>query len=74
MTLLHNVLREYRKNRGKTQEEMAKLLNISQQAYANYETGKREPDIKTLIQLADYYQISLDILTGRYSINTDIKK
>ncbi len=63
---LHLVLKELRKNNNMTQTEIAKILNISQRTYSNYETGSREPSIDTLIEIADYYKISLDYLTGRY--------
>ena len=66
MPELQNVLIELRKNKGLTQQQLADMLNITQQAYGHYESGKRLPDIKTLIKIADFYNISLDILTGRY--------
>lgn len=74
MKKLHNVLKELRKENGLKQKEIAEKIQITERTYSNYETGKREPDIETLIKIADYYKISLDLLTGRYSINTDIKK
>lgn len=63
---IQNVLKEFRIKNKYTQEFVAKYLNITQQAYANYERGKRLPDIEKLIMLADLYNVSLDILTGRY--------
>ena len=36
------------------------MLNISRQAYSNYETGKRAPEIGLLVKLSDFYNISLD--------------
>lgn len=63
---IKNVLKEFRIKNKYTQEFVAKYLNITQQAYANYERGKRLPDIEKLIMLADLYNVSLDILTGRY--------
>jgi len=50
---------------NKTQEEIANKLNISRTAYAGYESGKSEPDLKTLVKIADLFDTSLDILTGR---------
>lgn len=66
---LHSVLKELRKESGKTQKQVAKELNITDRAYGNYETGIREPSIDILIDIADYYKISLDLLTGRYTTN-----
>lgn len=45
-----------------TQKEVAKELNITTQAYANYEQGLREPNIETLKKIADYYKTSIDYL------------
>ena len=51
-----------RKRKGATQKEVASYLKISRQAYANYETGKREPDIDTLKSLSLYFEVSIDVL------------
>ena len=54
-----------RKNKGSTQKDIADSLGISRQAYANYETGNREPDLNTLKQLADIFDVSVDYLLGK---------
>ncbi|GEN36614.1 hypothetical protein ADA01nite_40740 [Aneurinibacillus danicus] len=48
-----------------TQEETAKLLNISRGTYAHYEIDKRQPDFATLEKLADFFGVSIDYLLGR---------
>lgn len=63
---LHEVLTELRKDKQLSQKEIAEKVNVSQRAYAHYEKGDREPNIETLIRLADYYKVSLDYITGRY--------
>ena len=40
-------------------------LGIARSTYACYETAKNEPDIFTLIKIADYFDVSLDYLVGR---------
>lgn len=60
-----NILNELRKKRGILQKEIAKELKISQQAYANYENGKRQPDSEMLSKIADYFGVSVDYLLGR---------
>ncbi|MBQ7977473.1 MAG: helix-turn-helix transcriptional regulator [Clostridia bacterium] len=45
-----------------TQEKIANDLNISQKVYSNYETGFSEPNLKKLIEIADYFHVSLDYL------------
>lgn len=63
---LYLVLKELRIKNNLTQTQVANKINISQRAYSFYETGQREPNIDTLIKLADIYNTSLDILVGRY--------
>lgn len=65
-TTLHLVLKELREKNGKTQEETAKDLNISQRAYSYYERGERLPDIEVIMDMAEYYNIPIDLLVGRY--------
>lgn len=60
---------ELRKKENFTQSQMAKILNVSQQAYARYEKGEREPDFDTLIRIADYFGVSIDYLLGRTNEN-----
>ena len=54
-----------RKQIKKTQDEVAKELNLQKQTYQNYELGKREPDLQTLKKIADYFNVSLDFLCDR---------
>ncbi len=58
------LLKELRMQKGLTQTEVAARLQLSRQTYNNYESGKREPDIKTLIMLANFYGVTLDFLTS----------
>lgn len=51
-----------RKSYKYTQKQIAGKLNISRQAYSNYERGKRIPDISMLIRLADIYGVTLEQL------------
>lgn len=53
-----------RKNFRLTQSELARALNVSQAAIGNWELGKREPDNKTLVSLADFFHVSVDYLLG----------
>ena len=50
---------------GYTQKQVAEFLNIAPRSYQRYELGEREPNIETLIQLADLFKTSLDDLVGR---------
>ena len=63
--ILSSKLKKIRKELGFTQEEISNEIKISRSALANYERGVREPDIDTLIEIADFYNISIDWLLGR---------
>lgn len=58
-------LRELREERQLKQKEIAKLLNITQQQYSEYELGTRIIPLKKLIILADFYNVSIDYLLSR---------
>ena len=58
-------LKELRKKRRITQQRLAIELSMSQNTISRYETGEREADYKTLILLADYFQVSIDYLLER---------
>lgn len=57
---LVNNLKILRKKNHMTQQDVGDMLNISRQAYSNYETGKRAPEIGLLAKLSDLYHITLD--------------
>ena len=62
-------LKKIRQAAGKTQAEVAKSVNITQFTYSNYENGKTQPDFKTLKNLADYFNVSIDFILGNELYN-----
>lgn len=58
-------LKELRKQRRLSQIRVSIDLNMNQNSLSRYETGRREADYKTLILLADYYNVSIDYILGR---------
>ena len=58
-------LRQLREKQGLKQKELAEELEISLRAYQYYERNEREPQLSTLIRIADYFDVSLDELVGR---------
>lgn len=60
----YQMLCTIRKENGKTQEEIAKILNTTRPQYNLYETGARELPMHHFITLAKYYNVSLDYLAG----------
>ena len=55
-------LKNNRKQAGLTQEEIAQTLHVSRQTISNWETGRSIPDIYSLVELSNIYDISLDHL------------
>ena len=68
---IKDILKEERKKRKLTQEQLAKEIKIARPAYAMYETGKNTPPTDVLIRIADFYNVSTDYLLGRYTKKRD---
>ncbi|MCH5172017.1 MAG: helix-turn-helix domain-containing protein [Erysipelotrichales bacterium] len=58
-------LAELRKQKGLTQYELAEKFNYSDKAISKWENGSTLPDIETLYQLCEFYDVTLDYLTHR---------
>ena len=58
-------LKQIREEKGLSQNELAKKINMTQQRISSYENGIREPDIETLKILADFFDVSIDYLLGK---------
>lgn len=54
-----------RQQLGKSQEQVAKELNIPRTKFARIEIGESKPSISDLTLIADYFEVSLDYLCGR---------
>ncbi len=65
----HNRIKDLREDRDMRQIDLALATGLDQRTISNYETGKTNPDSYALIVLADYFQVSIDYLVGRTSIN-----
>ena len=61
-------LKKLRESRTIYQREIAEDLGVTTRAYQFYESGRSEPNIKTLIAIADYYRVSIDYLVGRTDV------
>lgn len=58
-------LKKLRNEQGISQRELADIIMVSQQSINKYENHNIEPDIDTLIKIADYFDVSIDYLVGR---------
>ena len=59
------LLRDFREDHDATQNDIAKLLGITQQTYSTYETGEIDLPTKHLIKLSKYYGVSCDYLLAQ---------
>ena len=57
-------LKALRLSKKLSQQQLALRLDLSQQTIYKYENGITEPDIATLIKLANYFNTSVDYLIG----------
>ena len=55
-------IRDLREDKDLSQEQLARLLNVSQTTYSRYETGNLDIPSQSLIKLAQYYSTSVDYL------------
>ena len=69
-------LRELRKGKGLTQEQLAEQFNISRRSVSRWETGSNMPDVGLLIEIADFFEVDIrEIIDGqRKSENMDKEK
>lgn len=67
--MISDRLKKLRNEKGLTQQQVASDLGVSQPNYRRWEAGERKPKQTTLEKLADYYQVSVNYLTG----NTELR-
>lgn len=70
-------LKELRKRKNITQEQLAEMLNVSGRTVSRWETGSNMPDISLLIELAEFYDVSIpEIINGERkneTMNEEVK-
>lgn len=52
-------MKELRKQKGLTQEQLAKKFNVSDRTVSRWENGNNMPDLSILVELADYYDVDI---------------
>jgi len=65
MRIQTDILKELRRDKKLTQEDIAKHFGISHVMYSLYETGKRRMSVDMLCDLADILNTSTDYILGR---------
>ncbi len=64
--IIGRIIKFLRKRMSLTQRAVAENIGVAQQTYAGYESGKHEPSIEIAIRLANFYNLSMDYITGRF--------
>lgn len=58
-------LKELRKERNLTQEQLAEIFHVSSRSVSRWETGTNLPDLSILVEIADYYDVDIrEIIDG----------
>lgn len=69
--MFQNRLKELRKEKKLSQEDLGKVINVSGRTISYFETGEREPSPEILNNLADVFDVSVDYLLGRTSLRSN---
>ncbi|MBQ6077759.1 MAG: helix-turn-helix domain-containing protein, partial [Clostridia bacterium] len=72
MKLAENI-RRFRRERSLTQEQLSEVLGVTAGAVYKWEAGLSVPDIELIIQMADFFDTSVDVLLG-YEIKDNRKE
>lgn len=67
MNTFGEILAELRKDRALNQKDFAAALHVSVGTISHYENGIHLPDVEKLIDIADFFGVSIDYLLGRSS-------
>lgn len=62
-----------REERGLTQSALGEIIGVKRFSIYSYEKGRACPDMRGLIALADYFNVSMDYLAGRTD-NPDVNR
>ena len=65
MEIFAEKIRELRLEHGLTQDEVGKIIGVKRYSVYSYEKGRACPEMKNLVALADYFEVSMDYLAGR---------
>ncbi len=58
-------LKNFRAERNMSQNDLARILGVTQQCVSEWELEKTEPTLTYIWKIADVFEVSIDILCGR---------
>lgn len=62
--MLTDRLKTLREQKGLTRKEVSEAVGLESSTYGKYEKGQRQPSYQILLALAEFYNVSVDYLTG----------
>lgn len=71
---IYKRIKDLREDRDLKQSEIAKILNTTQSYYAQYENGKRQIPFERMVDIAEFYDVSLDYIAGRTNDKKGLSK
>lgn len=66
LEIMGKCIERVRKKNRLTQKQVADILEMPQQTYGSYETGRNAPSIETLVRLSFLYEINIEELVGKW--------
>jgi len=66
-------LKQLRTESGMTQEELAQQLGLAKSTIAHYESGRREPDTKTIVKMANIFGVTTDEMLNNVAFKQNPK-
>ena len=70
---MYSRIRDLREDNDLTQKQISSIINCDQSLYSKYERGERDIPLSLIVELANYYNTSVDYLVGRSS-NPEINR
>ena len=74
MVQFGDILAELRQDHKMTQKELAKALGVATSSISAYERGPRLPALDILVELANYFDVTVDYLTGQTKWNVSLSR
>lgn len=65
MNTFRNILKQLRDEKNISSYKLADILHVSRSSISNYETGIRTPSYELLVEIANFFNVSIDYLLGR---------
>lgn len=69
---MQNKLKELRKNRHLTQEELGEIISVTQQNISKYENNEYEIPVDIMVKVSKFFNVSIEYLLGLTEIKRDI--